>query len=110
MLGNSSESVEKVKQYASENGDAFLSLCATLESELSSLNPIEKKEFLNEYGIQEAGLTQLSQASFSLLGLETYLTSGEKETRAWTIKREQKHHKLLASFIQILKKALFVPM
>lgn len=87
MIGSKSKHVNSVKEFADNNNDEFLSICATLESELASLDDSDKTELLNEYGINEAGLDQLARASFSLLGLETYLTSGEKETRAWTIKK-----------------------
>lgn len=78
---------EKVKQFAEENGDAFTLISAKIEEDLSTLDPEEKKEFLAEMNLTESGLDKLAQAAFKLLGLQTYLTTGQKETRAWTIKK-----------------------
>ncbi|HBE00876.1 MAG: redox-regulated ATPase YchF [Spirochaetes bacterium GWF1_41_5] len=61
-----------------------------LEAELSELKPEEKASMLAEYGLKESGLDQLSRASYTLLELVTFLTSGEKETKAWTIKKGTK--------------------
>lgn len=85
-----SDYVKQVKEYAQKTGDNCIVLCAHLESELSTLSPEEKLDFLKEVGIKESGLAQLSQSCFDLLGLQTYLTTGVKETRAWTIKKGDK--------------------
>jgi GTP-binding protein YchF len=87
MIGHPSELVKQVQAYATEQGDPCIVLCAKLESELAVLSDAEKKSFLNEVGIPVSGLTLLSRACFDLLGLQTYLTTGVKETRAWTIKK-----------------------
>lgn len=85
LLGQPNPLVDKVKAYAEQSGDTCLVLCATLEQELSQLSPEEKQEYLEGFGLSESGLDRLSQSCFSLLGLHSYLTTGEKETRAWTI-------------------------
>ena len=65
-------------------------MCAKLEAEIAELEPEEKKEFLEELGIPESGLDRLIRASYALLGLISFLTSGEDECRAWTITRGTK--------------------
>ena len=60
-------------------------ICAKLEHELQSLSPTEKTEMLETYGVKRSGLANLVQAAYQALGLQSYLTAGEKETRAWTI-------------------------
>ena len=62
-----------------------LFICAKLESELSGLLDSERQELLNSYGVQDSGLIQLIHASYDVLGLQSYLTAGPKEVRAWTI-------------------------
>lgn len=82
--------VVKVKKYA-ENEDAkVIVVSAKFEEEVSMLEEDEQKMFLEEYGLKESGLDKLVKASYSLLGLISYLTAGEKETRAWTIKNGTK--------------------
>ena len=61
-------------------------ISAEIEQEISELDDEEKEMFLDDLGIKESGLDKLIKASYSLLGLISYLTSGEDETRAWTIK------------------------
>ena len=63
-----------------------VTLCAKVEAELVELPPAEAAEMLASYGQHRSGLAQLAEAGFSLLGLQTYLTAGPKEARAWTIK------------------------
>ena len=65
-------------------------VCARLEEELSGLDEEEKREMLEEYGLEESGLDKLIQASYSLLGLMSFLTAGVQEVRAWTIKQGTK--------------------
>ena len=67
-----------------ENSGAIV-LCAKLEEDLSELTDEEREMFMAEYGLSESGLDRLVKASYKLLGLISYLTAGEKETRAWTI-------------------------
>ncbi len=83
--GNSNELVAKVREYASaENGEVFV-ICAQIEQEIAELDDDEKMLFLEELGLNESGLEKLIKASYKILGLISYLTSGEDETRAWTI-------------------------
>jgi GTP-binding protein YchF len=62
-------------------------ICAKLESELRGLDSTDRKELLESYGQKESGLKQLIHAAYNTLGLQSYLTAGEKEVRAWTIKK-----------------------
>ena len=64
-----------------------LFICAKLESELRGLDESDRAELLDSYGQKESGLVQLIQAAYGTLGLQSYLTAGEKEVRAWTIKK-----------------------
>ncbi len=64
-----------------------LFVCAKLESELKELDTLEAEELLKSYGQDESGLLQLIHAAYGTLGLQSYLTAGEKEVRAWTIKK-----------------------
>ena len=84
--GSSNSLVEKVREYAGEQGSEVFVICAQIEQEIAELDEEEKKMFLEDLGIKQSGLEKLIQASYRLLGLISYLTSGEDETRAWTIK------------------------
>ena len=64
-----------------------LFICAQLEDELKGLNPSDAMELLESYDIKEPGLTQMIHAAYNILGLQSYLTAGQKECRAWTIKK-----------------------
>jgi ribosome-binding ATPase len=77
--------VESVKAHAKKEGALVLSLCASLEAEIAQLDPKDRADFLASAGLEESGLTRLIRASFDMLGLITFLTTGEMETRAWTI-------------------------
>ena len=77
--------VVKVKEYAKNEGSEVLVICAKTEEELSQMEPEESAMFLEELGLKESGLNRLIKKSYELLGLISYLTAGEKETRAWTI-------------------------
>ena len=77
--------VVKVKEYAKAEGSEVLVICAKTEEELSQMEPEESAMFLEELGLKESGLNRLIKKSYELLGLISYLTAGEKETRAWTI-------------------------
>ncbi len=82
------ERVDKVRTFA--KGDKVIPLCAKIEEELISLAPDERQLFKEELGITESGLEKLVAASYDLLGLMSFLTAGEKEVRAWTIKKGTK--------------------
>ena len=88
--GASNEYVQKVREYASKMGSEVFAVCAQIEQEISELDDDEKVMFLEELGVNESGLDKLIKASYSLLGLISYLTSGEDETRAWTITKGTK--------------------
>ena len=77
-------------KYAEEEGAETIVVSAKMESEIAELPEDEAKEFLEMAGLEEAGLDRLIKAGFKLLGLMTYLTAGETESRAWTIKRGTK--------------------
>ena len=76
---------EKVREAAAAEGAECIVLCAKLEEDLCELDDEERAMFMSEYGLEESGLDKLVKASYKLLGLISYLTAGEKETRAWTI-------------------------
>jgi len=78
--------VLKVKEYAEKENSEVIVICAKLEEELSTLEDDEKNELLQEYGLNESGLDKLIHSSYKLLGLMSFLTAGEPEVRAWTIK------------------------
>lgn len=80
--------VIKVREYASANNAEVVKICGKLEADISQLEfEEEKAEFLEAAGLKESGLNQLIRAGYKLLGLETFFTAGEKETRAWTFKQ-----------------------
>ncbi|XCP86608.1 redox-regulated ATPase YchF [Roseburia hominis] len=82
--------VQAVREYAvRENCEVFV-VCAQIEQEIAELDDDEKKMFLEDLGLKQSGLEKLIQASYSLLGLISYLTAGEPEVRAWTIKKGTK--------------------
>ena len=76
-----------LQAYAHESGNEIIPICAKIESELAELSPEDKALFLEDLGIEHAGLENLVRASYSLLGLISYLTAGKPEVRAWTITR-----------------------
>jgi hypothetical protein len=76
---------EKVARYAQAQGEEFAKICARAEEEITQLPAMERQEFLATLGIPESGLDVVAKKCFRLLGLQTFLTSGPKETRAWTI-------------------------
>lgn len=84
------EYVKIVKKYALEEGAEVIAVSAKVESEIAELPPEDAKEFLAELGLAESGLDKLIKASYKLLGLVTFLTAGEQEVRAWTIKKGTK--------------------
>ncbi len=82
--------VQKVMEFAKSENAESLVICAKTEEELSALDKEEQEMFLTELGLKESGLDRLVKASYKLLGLISYLTAGEKEVRAWTIKNGTK--------------------
>ncbi|MBE5744253.1 MAG: redox-regulated ATPase YchF [Clostridiales bacterium] len=81
---------KKVRDYALSEGSETLIISAKTEEEISELDPDEQQMFLDDLGLKESGLNRLVKASYKLLGLISYLTAGEPETRAWTIKNGTK--------------------
>ena len=79
--------VKKVREYAEAEGSLVVPICAKLEEEIGQLSLEEAQEFLESLGVKETGLNRLIKTSFSLLNLITYITTGEIETRAWTINK-----------------------
>ena len=84
------EQVQKVKQYASKEKAEVIPLCVKIEEELSGLEEQDKKEMLEALGLEESGLDKVIKKSYDLLGLMSFLTAGEPEVRAWTIKKGTK--------------------
>ena len=78
--------VQAVRELAKEQNSGVFVICAQIEQEIAELDEDEKKMFLEDLGIRESGLEKLIKASYELLGLMSFLTAGEDETRAWTIK------------------------
>ncbi len=76
--------VDTLREYAEKHNSSVVILCGKIEEELSALEPDEKVEFLKELGLVESGLDAVIRKGYSLLGLRTYFTAGEKEVRAWT--------------------------
>lgn len=83
--GASNPYVAKVREIAKNEYSEVFVICAQIEQEIAELDDDEKKMFLEDLGLEESGLEKLIKASYSLLGLISYLTAGETETRAWTI-------------------------
>ncbi len=79
--------VQRVREYAAKEGSRVVPICARIEEEISRLDEKDAKEFLESLGLKESGLDRLIREAFSLLDLITYITTGEIETRAWTIKK-----------------------
>ena len=84
--GESNEHVQAVRKFAAEHGSEVFVICAQIEAEMAELDDDERAEFLADLGIEESGLDKLIEASYRTLGLMSFLTSGEDETRAWTIR------------------------
>ena len=84
--GANNDHVKAVREYAAQQNSEVFVICAQIEEEISELDDDEKKMFLDDLGLEESGLEKLVRASYHLLGLMSFLTAGEDETRAWTIK------------------------
>ena len=88
--GASNAGVQAVREYAVKEESEVFVVCAEIEEEISQLDDDEKSMFLEDLGLEESGLEKLIKASYHLLGLISYLTAGEPEVRAWTIKKGTK--------------------
>lgn len=87
---SSNEFVKIVKEHASKDNSEVIVVCGKIEEEISVLEEEEKKEFLQELGLKESGLDKLIRASYQLLGLISFFTTGPIESKAWTIKKGTK--------------------
>jgi GTP-binding protein YchF len=85
MIGKDNERTKAIRAIAEKDGDEYAAISVKVEEELSQLGEDERKEFLESMGLDRSGLDTIAQKCFDLLGLQTYLTTGKKETRAWTI-------------------------
>ena len=80
--------LDKVKAFAEQEGSKVVPVCAAIEAEIVQLDDEEKKEFLEDLGLDEPGLNRVVRAGYELLNLSTYFTAGVKEVRAWTIPKQ----------------------
>lgn len=85
--GANNSHVQAVREAAEKEGASVIIVSAQVESELVGLEPEERAEFLEELGVKTSGLQLLARAAYGQLGLQTYFTAGEKEVRAWTIRK-----------------------
>jgi len=84
--GQNNPYIQRLREYAANEDCEVFVICAQIEQEIAELDDDEKSMFLEDLGLEESGLEKLVRASYHILGLISYLTSGEDETRAWTIK------------------------
>lgn len=87
ISGEENEHLQAIKAYAEAEGSDVIVISAKIEEELATLEDEDKAEYLEDLGIEEAGLDKLIRASYHLLGLATYFTAGVQEVRAWTFKK-----------------------
>ena len=90
LSNENDEMVDKVRQYAKIEKSEVIPLCVKIEEELAGLDEEDEKEMLEALGLKESGLDKVIKASYDLLGLMSFLTAGEPEVRAWTIKKGTK--------------------
>ncbi len=79
--------VDRVRELARSDGAEVVVVCAAIEAEIAQLEEADKQAFLDDLGLEEPGLNRVIRAAYRLLGLQTYFTAGEKEVRAWTVRR-----------------------
>ena len=79
--------LKQLTDFIKEKDDKAITLCGSIEMDIAMMNPNDRKLFLSEYNLIEPGLHKLIRNAYELLGLETYFTAGEKEVKAWTIKK-----------------------
>jgi hypothetical protein len=77
--------LDRVREFAAAEGAPVVAICAALEAEMAGMEENDKRAFLADIGLEEPGLDRLAHAAYDLLGLQTFFTTGPKETRAWTI-------------------------
>jgi ribosome-binding ATPase YchF (GTP1/OBG family) len=86
-LSDDGPTVEGVRRVAEQEGAEVVVICGALEAELVALDDGDRSEMLAEYGLDEPGLHKVIRAAYDLLGLLTFFTAGDKEARAWTVRR-----------------------
>ncbi|MFM8480885.1 MAG: redox-regulated ATPase YchF [Gammaproteobacteria bacterium] len=79
--------LDAVRKLAASENSQVVAVCAAIEAEISQLDDADRAEFLKDLGLDEPGLNRVIRAGYALLGLQTYFTAGEKEVRAWTVKK-----------------------
>ncbi|GAB4153761.1 MAG: redox-regulated ATPase YchF [Planctomycetota bacterium] len=84
-IGGESERVAELRAYAERTNARAAHLCGDLEAEFAVMDEADRAQFMADFGFHESGLSRLIHATFDLLGLQTYFTAGEKETKAWVI-------------------------
>ncbi len=90
MIGCDNALTRKVEEYAAKEGASAIEICAKVEEEIAQLEKEERSVFIEDLGLGESGLNRVIKAGYSLLGLISYLTAGEKEVRAWTVEEGTK--------------------
>lgn len=90
QIGKQNDAIARVKAFALTEHSSVIEICAKVEEELNSLDEADRAVFSSEMGLTESGLSRMITAGYSLLGLISYLTAGEKEVRAWTIEQGTK--------------------
>ena len=86
-LDGTGEPVVALQKYARRSGAEVAHLCGDLEAEFATMEPGERGQFMADFGFTESGLSRVIHRAFDLLGLRTYFTAGEKQTRAWVIRK-----------------------
>lgn len=89
-LAAGNDYVKEVEKYARTHGAATVTICAEIEAQLVDLGKDEAKKYLEELGVESSGIEKMIKSAYDLLNLRTYITAGEKEVKAWTIKKETK--------------------
>mgnify|MGYP005661737431 CR=1 FL=1 len=106
-LAEGNDFAAQVQLFANNEKTECIKISAQVESELIELDPEDKKDYLAGLGVEEGGLSSLIRSTYKLLGLKTYFTTGEKETKAWTIKDGMTAPQAAGVILLILKKDLF---
>jgi GTP-binding protein YchF len=88
--GADNAALQAVREFAAERGAEATSICAKVEEEIQGLEQQERQELLEAYGLTESGLARVIRASYRSLGLISFFTAGEKEVRAWTVRKDAK--------------------
>jgi GTP-binding protein YchF len=86
-LDGQSKHVNALREYAEKTGAEVAHLCGDLEAEFAVMDDADREQFMDDFGFKESGLSRVIHRTFDLLGLQTYFTAGEKETRAWVIRK-----------------------